>query len=523
VIVRDRESAALARELHPEVGNPIEGADCALSTRPAAKERIADLVRELGLFRSGRPVLGFNVNAYVDTYVRGRERGIGVQAFQDVVASVLGRATRELGADVLLVVTQAMDLPMARQVITKTRARDRIALVSSPPLHYAEITGLLAKVDAFVGMRTHSVILSSSVHTPVGGIIAYPKTRGYLETIDRADGVIEFADFTAENLWRLVKDTWDRRNELRRRLEVSVERERARAAAAALELAEWLGPPANRSESSGAARNRTRSKPIPLEPRRLPAADTRMPQESVYRRPEYAEEYDEDRFGGAFGRYMQDQEVATFLSMAPGPQASILDVGAGTGKLSLAFLGESRLVVAVDGSREMLRVAGAKAQERGVSLASVVCDAQRLCFRDRAFDCAVSSRTLMHLSDWRGAIGELCRVSRCVVLDFPPLLSASGLDALSRRLRKLFSPRVQTYRVFRVRKVREQFERRGFRVEVLERRFLLPVAFHRWLDRPRLSAWIERALGGLCLVWLLGAPVTVKATQQPTRAERGGV
>ena len=118
------------------------------------------------------------------------------------VARFLDRAVQELDVDILLVETQPMDLAMARGVLQRVERRDNIGMVSNPPLSYTEIAGLLARVDAFVGMRTHSLILASSAHTPVGGMIAYPKNRGYLRSINRADGILEFAEFDEESLWR---------------------------------------------------------------------------------------------------------------------------------------------------------------------------------------------------------------------------------------------------------------------------------------------------------------------------------
>ena len=246
IIVRDRPSAALARAIAPELAEPTVAADCALSTEPAPPARVDEIARHYGLFQSGRPVLGFNVNAYVDVYVRGEKPGVGDAEFQRIVASVLDRAVRELGVDVLLVITQPMDRQMTRRVIARMQERTHVSAVGNPALSYRDIAGVLGRVDAFVGMRTHSLILASSMHTPLSGIIAYAKNRGYLESIDRHDGMLEFADFSAESLWQLVRTTWEQRDAIGRRLAVSVERERAKARGAALELTEWLGPPAAR-------------------------------------------------------------------------------------------------------------------------------------------------------------------------------------------------------------------------------------------------------------------------------------
>jgi polysaccharide pyruvyl transferase WcaK-like protein len=130
---------------------------------------------------------------------------------------------------------------MTEAVARCMRHRDRVRILGNPPLSHGEIAGLLGRVDAFIGMRTHSLILASGMHTPLGGIIAYPKNRGYLESIGRSDGMLEFADFTPATLWNLVRATWEQRTMLRERLAPAVERERVRARSAAAELGDWLG------------------------------------------------------------------------------------------------------------------------------------------------------------------------------------------------------------------------------------------------------------------------------------------
>lgn len=238
LITRDRDSAELGRELAGT--EAVIAADCALSSVVADDARIDEICRERGLFASGRPVLGFNVNAYVDAYVRERGEGIGTDRFQEIVAGAIDRAISELDVDVLFVETQVMDLAMAEGVIGRIRQRDRVAMVSNRELTHNELAGLLARVDALVAMRTHALILASSSHTPVCGIIVYPKTQGFLDQIDSGDMTIEFDGLTEETMWEPIADLWARRDELRARLSRSVERERAKVADAAGRLAPWL-------------------------------------------------------------------------------------------------------------------------------------------------------------------------------------------------------------------------------------------------------------------------------------------
>ncbi|MDR1728528.1 MAG: ubiquinone/menaquinone biosynthesis methyltransferase [Acidobacteriota bacterium] len=101
----------------------------------------------------------------------------------------------------------------------------------------------------------------------------------------------------------------------------------------------------------------------------------------------------------------------------------ILDVGCGTGDLSLAF---SRVgaVTGCDFSREMLRRGARKVADAAPRLPVQLleADALRLPFADEAFDVAVSAFVLRNLADIDRGLGEMWRVLRqggvLGVLDF---------------------------------------------------------------------------------------------------------
>lgn len=239
--------------------------------------------------------------------------------------------------------------------------------------------------------------------------------------------------------------------------------------------------------------------------------------DSLFRQAHCAEQYDVDRFGGGFGRFLEEREIELFSDLARG-QAEVLDAGAGTGKLALAMLRQGRKVTAADFSHEMLKVAREKAVDSALPGRFAVTDAQALCFKDEAFEGVVSSRMLMHLSDWRAAVAELCRVSRsAVILDFPPRLSAAGIDAglkhlIPKRRNEFRTP----YHTFYVGQLTTELTKQGFAVTDVRRGYLLPVAWHRRLDRPAWSARIEAIIAATGLTRLFGAPVTVRAVRQPT-------
>ncbi len=240
-----------------------------------------------------------------------------------------------------------------------------------------------------------------------------------------------------------------------------------------------------------------------------------MDNTAIYREKWCAEGYDEDRFGGAFGQYLHDREIECLLADLADCEGGVLDLGCGTGKLSLPLLQQGRPVVSVDASAEMLGIACRKADEGGLAMAPAVCDSHDLSFADGAFEGVVCSRVLMHLSDWRKSVAELCRVSRrVVVIDFPPRWSFASVNGVLKRFRNVFEPRTRGYNSFSAHEVIAELRRNGFEPMVVRRDYFLPVAFHRKLGKPQLSLAMERLFRMLGLVAAFGAPVTVKAVRQ---------
>jgi len=239
-----------------------------------------------------------------------------------------------------------------------------------------------------------------------------------------------------------------------------------------------------------------------------------MNNSSIYRNEDFSQRYDRNRYGRRFGRYLEDLEASVFLSLIDPACSIILDLGAGTGKLTIPLLLTSKEVIAADNSPEMLGVAKVKADELGLNIKAVVCDAQRLSFKDGAFDCVVSSRTLMHLGDWREGVQEICRVSsRELVIDFPCIFSFASADIFLKKLKRLFRTETRIYNIYSVKDVSEEIMKNGFRVIHSEKQFLMPLAFHRLLNHPAISIKIEEIFRIVHITDLIGNPIVIKAVK----------
>lgn len=235
---------------------------------------------------------------------------------------------------------------------------------------------------------------------------------------------------------------------------------------------------------------------------------------TVYADPRTAEQFDAARFGGPVGALVAEAQERILLA-ALGPEAglNVIDVGTGTGRAALSLAGRGARVTAVDASAGMLAVAARRARARPeLAVAFARGDAHALAFPARSFDAAVCLRVIMHTPDWRRVIGELCRVARRhVVLDYPALASAAAFQAAARRAAALTGRRVEAYRVFRDRTIREAFAAYGFRIVGVERQFVLPIALHKTIGSRGFTTRVERLLAAVGLLRLVGSPVTVVA------------
>jgi len=231
----------------------------------------------------------------------------------------------------------------------------------------------------------------------------------------------------------------------------------------------------------------------------------------VYADPETAQSFDQLRFGSAIGEFIkQTQEMLVFSQLPDVAGWKVIDIGAGTGRLTIPFLEKGAQVTACDASEEMLKVLQAKIKHSG--LQTKVVDAHDLPFPDHNFDCAISFRVLLHVIDWKKALAEFCRVSKnWVIIDLPPRRGFLRFAPLFHLLKKPFTKKLQAYKVLPLREVEEQLRQQHFEIVSRDDGFFLPIFAHRIVRSTRFTRVSEKLFRHLGLTRLFGSPATIFA------------
>ena len=233
-----------------------------------------------------------------------------------------------------------------------------------------------------------------------------------------------------------------------------------------------------------------------------------------YANAQTARTFDDRRFGGPIGSLVASSQAKTLSDFVGRIQhRRILDVGTGTGRAALLFAQGGARVTAVDASPQMLAVARARAEERGIkSITFGIGDAHMLDFRDRAFEVACCLRVLMHTPRWPVVIAELCRVAdQLVIVDFPSAVSLALIESLARRTVHGLGVRTEAYRVFTLGTIAAAFERSGFKIRSVHRQFVLPIALHKAIGSRGFTVGTERLFDRLGLLKTFGSPVSLVA------------
>jgi polysaccharide pyruvyl transferase WcaK-like protein len=240
VVVRDTESIDILQRAGIDSSHVCGGADCALNVSPTSGNKLNALIVRNDLPIDDGVAITFNVNSYIDVFVRQGKNGMSADDLVALLGDAINRIMTKLDVHVVFTVTQPMDLKITRRVMQRVALKERVRMVSNIDHTYQDLAGFFSKAAIHIGMRTHSLILASAVNTPIVGIVATPKNRGFMKSIGQERRMIEFPELTPERLTQVAVKTFENRDNIRVAMKPIIEREKAKARDTARLLARFL-------------------------------------------------------------------------------------------------------------------------------------------------------------------------------------------------------------------------------------------------------------------------------------------
>ena len=223
ITVRDQDSYDLLRDIGVQNPRMIVCADAALNVTPASESRVSQIMNQVGI-KDDEQILSINVNRYLDSWANLDRAPSTREKFVQIYSQALSKVMKEIGGTLMFVCTQHHDVEISNEVMQAVNYSGKKVLISNVNYNHYDIQGVFSRAQLMFGMRLHSIILASSVLTPVIGIEYQPKVTHYLKTAGLKDYTMSFNDFSVEALSAHILSGWEKRIQIRTILEGSIPR-----------------------------------------------------------------------------------------------------------------------------------------------------------------------------------------------------------------------------------------------------------------------------------------------------------
>lgn len=218
ILMREQDSKKLAEEIG--VKKEIELTADAAFLNEVSADSVAEAILKKENVPSDKPLLGINVTAYFNTWLASKERNQSKEDFLKTLADGITRANAELNNAFtpLLFSTHPMDEKTIGSLGELLNAK---IIMNSCYLSH-DIQALMRRCELFIGMRFHSLVLSSAVGVPILGLVYMPKVRAYLRLLQCEDYSIELASVSKELITEKILSAWKTRKELKEKQQRTV-------------------------------------------------------------------------------------------------------------------------------------------------------------------------------------------------------------------------------------------------------------------------------------------------------------
>ncbi len=218
IMMREAESKATAEALG--VTKPIElTGDAAYINPVSSRERALEIAQRHSVDLS-KPLLGINVTKYVDMWINEG----GETSDADLLIGKIAEGVKQAQSEVqgafnpVIFCTHPMDIGVGEKLSALLKA----PMVSSTEYLSHDLQAVMQLCSLFIGMRFHSLVLSSAVGVPVVGLVYAPKVRGLMRDLQSPELAVELASLTPQTLSHSLVQAWNNRELLQQKQQVVV-------------------------------------------------------------------------------------------------------------------------------------------------------------------------------------------------------------------------------------------------------------------------------------------------------------
>jgi len=234
ITVRDQDSYDILKDIGVTNPNMAVTADAALNVIPCSDERAREILNTIGMQGvEGSEILAININAYIDTWASAEGGSLGKEKFLTTYATALNKFLKLHPQPVLFVSTQHHDVAITRELMSRVHSTKPKALLMNREYNQYEVKGVLKQVGLLFAMRLHAKILATAGLTPTLGLAYLPKCVHYYNSLKMPERIMEFKNFSEDSLFALIKNGWEERDLIRKKLseEIPALKQKAKIAA----------------------------------------------------------------------------------------------------------------------------------------------------------------------------------------------------------------------------------------------------------------------------------------------------
>ncbi|MFZ2455893.1 MAG: polysaccharide pyruvyl transferase family protein [Candidatus Altiarchaeia archaeon] len=229
VTLREHKSSEYLRKIGVRNPNIHITSDLAfyLGTKP--RQDIMELMQKENITKYGGPLIGVSMSRVIAnrSFPEIQDKKIKNKQFTKTLSEILDDITKRLNGTIVFIPhsigpnKENDDMIIQKEIYQLMKFKESVVLIEK---EYTpeELRGLIGQMDLLIGARTHAVISAASTHVPFIALEYESfKTNGILGVMLGCEKQIyNIKDFSKDSLDKLINETWDKREEIHKHLEI---------------------------------------------------------------------------------------------------------------------------------------------------------------------------------------------------------------------------------------------------------------------------------------------------------------